>query len=153
MEFLTIFDDDVCKEGIRDFEKHMKRFEVSLRNMHDIVAACIVLHNICIFNIKGIKEYWIIEAVNKLARRIIEGEVREDSELRGEKIGIAEVQRKISTWKNVPIADKENNAKIDLFLLRENEKANNLLWVATVMHETLAESLWQYINYAKILIL
>jgi hypothetical protein len=25
----------------------MKRLEVPLKNMHDIVAACIVLHNIC----------------------------------------------------------------------------------------------------------
>ena len=49
----------------------MKRHEVSLRNIHDIVAACIVLHNIYIVNNEGIEEDWIIEAENKLARRII----------------------------------------------------------------------------------
>ena len=31
-----------------------------------------------------------------------------------------------------------------LFLLKENEKANDLLREATVMHELMAESLWQY---------
>jgi hypothetical protein len=69
----------------------MKRPEVPLKNMNDIVAACIVLHNICIVNNEGIKEYWIIEAESKLARRIIEGGVREDNELQGKIAGIAEV--------------------------------------------------------------
>ena len=90
--------------------------------MHDIVAVCIVLHNICIINNEGIKEYWIIEVESKLARRIIEGEVREGSELRGERIGITEVQRKIIVREDVPIADEDNDAETTLFLLRENEK-------------------------------
>ena len=34
----------------------MKRHEVLLRNMSNIVAGCIVLHNICIVNNEGIKE-------------------------------------------------------------------------------------------------
>ena len=45
---------------------------------------------------------------------------------------------------DMPIADEENDADTNLFLLRKNEKANDLLWEATTMHETLAESLWQY---------
>ena len=53
--------------------------------MPDIVGACIVLHNICIVNNEGIEGDWIIEAESKLARRIIEGDVRESSELRGKK--------------------------------------------------------------------
>ena len=44
----------------------MKRPEVHLKNMPDIVAACIVLHNICIVNNEGIEEDWIIEAKSKL---------------------------------------------------------------------------------------
>ena len=122
----------------------MKRSEVPLRNMPDIVATCIVLHNICIVNNEGIEEDWIIEAENKLARRIIEGEVGEGSELRGERAGIAEVRRRILAREDVPIADEENDEETNLFLLRENEKANDLLREATAMHETLAESLWQY---------
>ena len=86
--------------------------------MLDIVAACIVLYNICIINNKCIEEDWIIEAKNKLSRRIIEGEVRESSELRGEIVGIAEVRRKILAME-VPIADEENNEEPNLFLLRE----------------------------------
>ena len=60
----------------------MKRPEVPLSNMLDIVAACIVLYNICIVNNEGIEEDLIIEAESKLARRIIEGEICEGSELR-----------------------------------------------------------------------
>lgn len=122
----------------------MKRSEVPLRNMPDIVATCIVLHNICIVNNEGIEEDWIIEAENKLSRRISEGEVGEGSELRGERAGIAEVRRRILAREDMPIADEENDEETNLFLLRENEKANDLLREATTMHETLAESLWQY---------
>ena len=122
----------------------MKRPEVPLKNMPDIVASCIVLHNICIVNNEGIEEDWIIEAESKLARRIIEGDIREGSELRGERAGLAEVRRRILAREDVPIADEENDAETDLFLLKENEKANDLLREATTMHETLAESLWQY---------
>ena len=122
----------------------MKRPKIPLRNMHDIVAACIVLHNICIVNNEGIEKNQIIEAENKLARRIIEGEVRDDSELREERVGITEVRRRILAMKNVSIADEENDTKTYLFLLRKIEKANDLLRKATTMHKTLAKSLSQY---------
>ena len=112
--------------------------------MHDIVAACIVLHNICIVNNKGIEEDWIIEAESKLARRIIESEICEGSELRGERVGIVEVRKMILAREDVLIADEKNDAETYSFLLRENEKVNDLLWEATAMHEILAESLWQY---------
>ena len=115
-----------------------------MRNMPDIVAACIVLHNICIVNNEGIEEDWIIEAKNKVSRRIIKGKVREGSELRGEIAGITEVRRRILVREDMPIADEENDEETNLFLLRENEKANDLLREATMMHETLAKSLWQY---------
>ena len=49
----------------------------------------------------------------------------------------------------MPIADKENDAETNLFLLRENEKANDLLREATAMHKTLAEKLWQYKLHKK----
>ena len=47
----------------------------------------------------------------------------------------------ILTRKNVSIVDKKNDAKTNLFLLRENEKNNDLLQETTAMHETLAEIL------------
>jgi hypothetical protein len=43
--------------------------------MLDIIATCIVLHNLCTVNKEGIEEYWIVEAENKLSRRIDEGEI------------------------------------------------------------------------------
>jgi hypothetical protein len=122
----------------------MKRCEVPLRSMPDIVATCIVLHNLCIVNKEGIEEDWIVEAENKLSRRIDEGGIREDSELRGERAGIAEVKRRMLATEDAPIADEVNDKETEIFLLKENEKADDLLREATMMHELLAESLWQY---------
>ena len=48
----------------------MKRSEISLKNMLDIVATYIVLHKLCIVNNEGIKEDQIADAENKLAIRI-----------------------------------------------------------------------------------
>jgi hypothetical protein len=55
----------------------MKQSEIPLKNMPDIVATCIILHNLCIMNNEGIEEKWIIEAKNILATRVIEGELQE----------------------------------------------------------------------------
>ena len=84
------------------------------------------MHNICIVNNEGIKENWIIEPESKLARKIIEGEEGEDNELQGEKTRVAEMRRKIIAREHMPIGDEENDAEINSFLLRENEKANDL---------------------------
>jgi hypothetical protein len=45
---------------------------------------------------------------------------------------------------DAPIADEVNDKETEIFLLKENEKADDLLREATMMHELLAESLWQY---------
>jgi hypothetical protein len=86
-----------------------------LRSMPDIVATCIVLHNLCIVNKKNIEEDWIVEAENKLSRRIDEGEIREGSELRGKKAGIVEVKRKMLATEDAPIADEVNDEEIYIF--------------------------------------
>ncbi len=52
LKFHTIFDEDLRREGVLDFETS----EVPLKIMLDIVAACIVLHNICIVNNEVIEE-------------------------------------------------------------------------------------------------
>jgi hypothetical protein len=93
---------------------------------------------------EGIEEDWIVEAENKLSRRIDEGGIREDSELRGERAGIAEVKRRMLATEDAPIVDEVNDKEIEIFLLKENEKADYLLREATMMHELLAENLWQY---------
>lgn len=45
---------------------------------------------------------------------------------------------------HVPIKDEIIDGETDLFILKEDEKANNLLREATTMHEILAKKLWQY---------
>ena len=56
-----------------------------------------------------------MEAENKLSRRIGENEIREGSELRDERAGIAEVKRRMLSTENTPIADKVNNVKSYFF--------------------------------------
>ena len=87
--------------------------------MFDLVAVCIILYNICIVNNEGIEEYWIIEVKSKLARKVSEGEVRENDELQGERAGFAEVRRNILTREDVSIADKENDAETNYFCCEE----------------------------------
>ena len=87
----------------------MKQCEVPLRNMPDIVATCIVLHNLCIVNKEGIEVDWIVEAENKLSRKIGEGEIREGSELRGKRAEIAEMKRRMLATEDAPIANELND--------------------------------------------
>ena len=61
-----------------------------------------------------------------------------------ERVGIAEVWRTTLAREDVPIEDEVNDAKSDLFILKEKEKANDHLWEVTTMHEILVESLWQH---------
>ena len=122
----------------------MNRCKVCLRNMPDIVATCIVLHNLCIVNKEDIDEDWILETKNKLSRRIGEGEILEGSELRDERAEIAEMKRGILGNEDTSIQDEINDEEIEIFILKENEKTNDLLWKITKMHKLMAESLWQY---------
>jgi hypothetical protein len=55
----------------------MKRSKISLRNMPDIVATCIILYTLCTVNNKGIELEWIVEAENILPTRVFEGELQE----------------------------------------------------------------------------
>ncbi len=99
----------------------MKRCEVPLRNMPDIAATCVVLHKLCIVNKEDIEKYWIVEAENKLSRRIGEGEIREGSELRGERAEIAEVKRMMLGTEDAPIADEVIDEETHFFLLNKRE--------------------------------
>ena len=45
--------------------------------------------------------------------------------------------------KDVPIADEANDEETKK-ILKKNEKANDILQEATVMHGLMAKSLWQY---------
>ena len=47
-----------------------------LKYMPDIIAICIVSHNLCTINNNQIEDKWIVEAKYKLARRISEGKIR-----------------------------------------------------------------------------
>ena len=117
----------------------MKQFEIPLKKIPRIIIACIVQHNIYIVNNEGIEGDQ--KAENKSARRIIEGEIGEDNELRGERARIAKMRKMIIAREDVPNVDEVNDAETNIYLLRENRNANDLLREATMMHKTLAENL------------
>ena len=127
----------------------MKQSEISLRNMLDIVATSMTLHNLCIVNNEGIEEDWIIKVDNKLAAIVTKGELWEGSELREEKAESADVKRKILARDDAPIPDKVNDVDAYLFLSREIEKANDLMREAIVMHNLLAKKMWQSKTWYK----
>jgi hypothetical protein len=54
------------------------------------------------------------------------------------------VKRKMLATEDAPIEDEVNDEEIEIFLLKETKKANNLLREVTVMHELMAENLWLY---------
>ena len=80
---------------------------------------------------------------NKLATRDVEEKLWEGSELREEITGLAEMKRRILAKDDTSIPDELNDVK-NLFLLRKNEKGDDLLREATIIHNLLAESLSQY---------
>ena len=92
-------------------------------------------------NNEGIEEDWITKAKNKLATRVTEGELREGDELGRERARFAEVKRRILARDEASIPNKVNDVEIDLFLPRKNEKSNDFLREATIMHNLLGESL------------
>jgi hypothetical protein len=55
----------------------MKRCDVPLRSVPDLVATCIVLHNLCIIMKHGFNKSWISEAEEQLQRKIEIGALNE----------------------------------------------------------------------------
>jgi hypothetical protein len=56
-----------------------------------------------------------VEAKNKLSRRIEDGEIREGSKLRGERVGIVKVKMRILATEDAQIADEVNDEKQTFF--------------------------------------
>ena len=103
----------------------LNQAEVFLRNMSNIIATKIVLHNLCIINNKGIENEWI-EAKNKLAKEVGKGEIQEGNKFQGKKVRFVEVKIMILAMRIVLIADVVNDVVIYQFLLIENQKTNDL---------------------------
>jgi hypothetical protein len=113
----------------------MKRTNVLLQHMDNVVSTCMVLQNICTFD--GFDRRWIEEDERKLQRQAKERALREGQELKGEKATILEVRAKIYHGKNVTQGE-ECYRKIEIFFIKENE---DLLHEDIRMHETIAKSL------------
>ncbi len=129
-----------------------KRADVPLRSMADIVSTCIVLHNLCIITKDKFDAIWIDEAEVELKKRVEDGTMKGGQVLRGQQASIDEVKsrifksdRRIIT-RNFEI--EEVDAEEEAFLIKQDEKDANLLKEATLAHESIAKTLWEY-NLAK----
>jgi hypothetical protein len=129
-----------------------KRADVPLRSMADIVSTCIVLHNLCIITKDKFDAIWIDEAEVELKKRVEGGTMKGGQVLRGQQASIDEVKsriyksdrRRITRNFEIEEVDDEEEA----FLIKQDEKDENLLKEATLAHESIAKTLWEY-NLAK----
>jgi hypothetical protein len=72
----------------------LKKADVPLQHMADIIWTYIVLHNICIGK-DGFDQGWMKEVEKELQRWVDEETLRERQELKGERLAIVEVKVKI----------------------------------------------------------
>jgi hypothetical protein len=124
----------------------MKRMECPLKYVPDVVASCIILHNICIISADVFDREWIKVAEEDLERREIEGQIAAGQELRGERTAIAEVRRRIGIGRKEPItiAEEDYGEAENLFLIKEDEEESILLQEATDSDVSIAKALWKY---------
>lgn len=107
-----------------------------------IVSTCIVFHNIFIGK-DGFDRGWMKKFEKELQRWVDEETLRGRHELKGERLAIVEVKVKIHHEKNVTQGE-EFDRDIETLFIKENEKDENLLHEATMMHEVIGKSLWHY---------
>ena len=81
----------------------MKRCDMPLRSVSDLVARCIVLHNLCITMNDGFNENWISEAEEQLQRGIEIGALKEGQELHCERASIHAVINRIFYKKKIRV--------------------------------------------------
>ena len=74
----------------------MKKCDVPLRSVPDLVATCIVLHNLCITMNDGLNVNRISEAEEQLQRKTEIAALKEGQKLRCERASIHEVKNRIS---------------------------------------------------------
>ena len=96
----------------------MKRSNIPLRMIRDVVCSCIVLHNLCITMKDAFDKTWIDEAESELVGKVANGEAREGSEVRGARAAIEEVRSKIQCRQNLVVEDVVDE-KLKLFLLKK----------------------------------
>jgi len=90
----------------------------------------------------GFNENSISKAKEQLQKKIEIGALKKGQELRCERASIHEVKNRISYRENSEFTDDIDDGEVEAFLVKENEKAVDLLREATRMHEILVKSLW-----------
>ena len=100
----------------------MKQFVISLKTVPDIIAICIVLHNLCIINNTMIRDEWIVEVENKLAIRFFKGEIWEDIKLHGGRARLVEMKKEwFKAREDATIVDEGDDINCIHFLERHWE--------------------------------
>ena len=122
----------------------MKRYDIPLKMVPDNVSTCIVIHNLCITMKDGFNMDYIIKAKEQLQKRIYSDDLREGQKLYCEKASIQKVKNTIVNTDDFMVANKMNNKEIETFLLKENERLEDLFCEAPIIYKILAKSLWHY---------
>ena len=99
----------------------MRRFDIPLRHMADVVATCIILHNMCTIGKDKFDIEWIEEAERELNRRIENRSLREGQEMRVELAAIGEV-RNISIIENETRRAEVVDRDTEIFLIKKMKK-------------------------------
>jgi hypothetical protein len=110
------------------------------------------LHNLCIITKDKFDAIWIEEAEMELLKRVEEGTVKGGQVLRGERASIEEVRSRIlksGTKRTFQSFEQEEvDAEEEAFLIKQDKKDADLLREATIAHESIAKTLWEY-NMSK----
>ena len=129
----------------------MKRVDVPLRMVPNIIASCIVLHNLCIISKDKFDKTRIENAEKELIKRMENGGLKGGQELQGEQVSLAQVRSRIqnsdprrSLKDGEVLIEEEIDEERDAFLIKETESVEILLREATRTHEVIAKSLWKY---------
>jgi hypothetical protein len=120
----------------------MRRADILLRYMTDVVCTCIILYNMYTIGKDKFDMEWIEKAEKELGRRIDSRILREGQEIRVELAALGEV-RNVNNIKNSERRAEDVDKDTEIFLIKENEKDEDLLLEATNMHIIMAKSLWQ----------
>ena len=91
--------------------------------MPNIIAICIVLHDLCTFNNKKLKVNGLLK---KKFGRVCEQKIQEGNEQWGERVELVEVIVKILIRINALITNVINDVERKLFSVNENKKKNDI---------------------------
>ena len=131
----------------------LKRIDVSLENVPDIVTACICLHNLCLIHIDGFDMQWVKQAEEDMKRIRIEvfDKLHNNDMFHIAETSISQMQAlqklKISIQQNVEDGSDDDMSDDELEDTSRTQKQkessiNKMLLETTQFHESMAKTFY-----------